>query len=72
MIAGKVSKEISSIVREGGKDINVNFKLRFAIEKAKKMNINKKLIENAIASGEGTNAKNFISYQYSGYAISIK
>eukprot|EP01080_Neovahlkampfia_damariscottae_P002169 gene2169-2034_t len=69
VIAGKVSREISSCVREGGKDIDVNFKLRFAIEKAKKLNIPKKVIENAIASGEGKNAKNFISYQYSGYGI---
>jgi transcriptional/translational regulatory protein YebC/TACO1 len=64
-----MSKEISSSVREGGGDPDINFKLRLIIEKAKKLNIPKKVIEYAISAGLGKNGKDFISYQFSGYGI---
>jgi len=49
----KISKEISVAAKEGGSDLNFNPKLKFAIEKAKSINLPSEKIEHAIKRGTG-------------------
>ena len=54
----KLGKAISVAAREGGGDLDMNFKLRLAVTKAKAANMPKDTIEKAISrgTGEGSNA----------------
>lgn len=49
----KLSNNITLAARQGGKDIETNFKLRLAVEKAKQGNMPKDNIERAIKKGTG-------------------
>lgn len=49
----KISRMISVAVKEGGGDLNANFSLRLAIDKAKAANMPKDNIERAIKRGTG-------------------
>ncbi|MCS7287338.1 MAG: YebC/PmpR family DNA-binding transcriptional regulator [Anaerolineae bacterium] len=49
----KLGREIEIAAREGGPDPETNFKLRLAIERAKKANMPKENIERAIRRGAG-------------------
>ncbi len=49
----KVARMMTVAVREGGGDVNVNFSLRLAIDKAKAANMPKDNIERAIKRGTG-------------------
>lgn len=51
----KLSNSIAIAAREGGTDINTNFKLKIAVEKAKAANMPKNNIERAINRGSGKN-----------------
>lgn len=53
--ATKFSNAIAVAAKLGGPDPNINFKLSTAIEAANKANVSKKVIENAIKRGSGTN-----------------
>ncbi|OGI09584.1 MAG: transcriptional regulator [Candidatus Margulisbacteria bacterium GWE2_39_32] len=63
----KVAREIFAAVKEGGADPEGNSRLRLAIENAKKVNMPKDNIKNAIQRGnkEGANLEDVI---YEGYA----
>jgi len=50
----KAGNLISLAAKQGGGDLNANFKLRLAVEKARSVNMPKDKIENAIARGAGT------------------
>lgn len=49
----KIGKEIALAAREGGPDVEVNFKLRLVVDKAKAANMPKDNIERAIRRGAG-------------------
>lgn len=49
----KLGQAIVIASREGGDDLNTNFKLRLAVERAKKANLPKENIERAIKKGAG-------------------
>lgn len=52
-IFSKMGKFISIIVKEGGKDPLINYKLKAAIDKAREFNMPKENIERAIKKGAG-------------------
>lgn len=49
----KLAREISIAARQGGADINMNYALRSAVEKARGLNMPKENIERAIKKGAG-------------------
>jgi len=49
----RLAKEVAIAAREGGSDMNSNFKLRLAVERARKENMPKDNIETAIKKGTG-------------------
>lgn len=64
----KIIKELTIAARLGGKDIESNPRLRFAVERAKQVNMPKQNIEKAILKGAGELAG--VSYEevlYEGY-----
>ena len=64
----KVTKEIFLAARTGGGDVNVNNRLRSAIESAKAVNLPKDKIETAIKKGTGElAAENLDEVFYEGY-----
>lgn len=64
----KIVKEIIIATREGGKDIEMNARLRLAVENAKSVNMPKKNIEKAIQKGAGEgDGANYEEYTYEGY-----
>lgn len=67
----RLTREIAMAVREGGGgDVDMNFRLRLAVEKARSQNMPKDNIERAIkrASGEGKDGLIFEQIFYEGYA----
>ncbi len=52
-IFSRISKQIMTAVREGGKDPNTNLELQYAIDAAKEANMPKDNIERAILKGAG-------------------
>jgi YebC/PmpR family DNA-binding regulatory protein len=66
----KLAREIVMSAREGGGDIDNNFRLRLAVDKARASNMPKDSIERAIkrATGEGKEGMAFEEIFYEGYA----
>ena len=66
----RLTREIVIAAREGGSDIDANFRLRLAVEKARSQNMPKDNIERAIrrGSGEDKDAADFEEVTYEGYA----
>lgn len=65
----RLAREIAIAAREGGGDINANFRLRLAVEKARSENMPKDNIERAIKRGSGED-KDSAAYEeltYEGY-----
>ena len=52
-IFSKLAKLITVAAKEGGSDMGTNFSLRLLVEKGKKANMPKDVIERAIAKGSG-------------------
>ena len=66
----RLAKEIAIAAREGGGDIDVNFKLRLAVDRAKRENMPKDNIDRAIKRGTGED-KSGVQIErvtYEGYA----
>ena len=66
----RLAKEIAIAAREGGGDLDVNFKLRLAVDRARKENMPKDNIERAIKRGTGED-KSGVQIEritYEGYA----
>jgi YebC/PmpR family DNA-binding regulatory protein len=66
----RLSRELVMAAREGGSDLETNFRLRLAWDKARAENMPKDKIENAIrrGAGEDKDAAAFESIMYEGYA----
>jgi YebC/PmpR family DNA-binding regulatory protein len=66
----RITREIVMAAREGGADMDSNFRLRLAIEKARSENMPKENIERAIKRGSGEGKEGVVIEQifYEGYA----
>jgi YebC/PmpR family DNA-binding regulatory protein len=65
----RLAREIVIAAREGGSDLNVNFNLRLAVDKAKASNMPKDNIERAIKRGTGElKGAELVEITYEGYA----
>src|SRR5512140_3542842 len=66
----RLTREIVMAARDGGSDINSNFRLRLAVEKARSENMPKDNIERGIrrGAGEDKDAAAFEQITYEGYA----
>src|SRR5512142_3024932 len=66
----RLTREIVMAARDGGSDINSNFRLRLAVDKARSENMPKDNIERAIrrGAGEDKDAAAFEQVTYEGYA----
>lgn len=66
----RLTREIVMSVKEGGSDVDSNFRLRLAVDKARAENMPKDNIERAIkrASGEGKEGMTLEQIMYEGYA----
>jgi len=53
-VFSKMAKQIAVAVKEGSADFGMNFSLRLLVDKAKKVNMPKDVIERAIQKGSGT------------------
>lgn len=61
----KLAREISVAAREGGTDIDANFRLRLAVQKARENNMPNDNIQRAIQKGSG--GQDGSSYEQAGY-----
>jgi YebC/PmpR family DNA-binding regulatory protein len=65
----KIAREISVASREGGEDINTNFRLRLAVQKARENNMPNDNIQRAIQKGSGgQDGTVYEQTNYEGYA----
>ena len=66
----KLAREIAMAAREGGGDMDSNFRLRLAVDKARAQNMPKDSIERAVKRGTGENKDGVVIEQifYEGYA----
>ncbi len=66
----RLAKEIAIAAREGGGDVDVNFKLRLAVDRARKENMPKDNIDRAIkrGTGEDKSGAQIERMTYEGYA----
>jgi YebC/PmpR family DNA-binding regulatory protein len=66
----RLAREITIASREGGSDINSNFRLRIAVDKARGSNMPKDSIERAIKRGTGDDKSGLVieKITYEGYA----
>jgi YebC/PmpR family DNA-binding regulatory protein len=65
----RLTREIVMAAREGGGDVDTNFRLRLAVDKAKAQSMPKDNIERAIkrATGEGKDGEVYEEVSYEGY-----
>jgi YebC/PmpR family DNA-binding regulatory protein len=66
----RLLREITVSAREGGGDMESNFRLRLAVDKARAANMPKENVERAVAraTGQGDDAINYEELMYEGYA----
>ncbi len=65
----KIAREITVAAREGGEDLNVNFRLRLAVQKARENNMPNENIQRAIQKGAGgQDGAGYEQIMYEGYA----
>lgn len=66
----KIAREITVAAREGGDDINANFRLRLAVQKARENNMPNDNIQRAIQKGTGgQEGDTYEQANYEGYAV---
>lgn len=65
----KIAREITVATKESGDDINMNPRLRLAIQKARAANMPKDNIDRAIKRASGTDGENYENVRYEGYGI---
>ncbi|NUM45009.1 MAG: YebC/PmpR family DNA-binding transcriptional regulator [Anaerolineales bacterium] len=65
----RITRELVLAAREGGGDINANFRLRLAVDKARSENMPKDNIDRAIkrGTGESKDGNDFEEFTYEGY-----
>jgi len=65
----KIAREVTVAAREGGEDLNANFRLRLAVQKARENNMPNDNIQRAIQKGiGGQEGSSFEQSNYEGYA----
>ena len=66
----RLLREITVSAREGGGDMESNFRLRLAVDKARAANMPKENVERAVAkaTGQGDDAVSYEELMYEGYA----
>ena len=65
----KLAREISVAAREGGEDLDANFRLRLAVQKARENNMPSDNIQRAIQKGTGSqDGESYERTNYEGYA----
>lgn len=60
-------KDVFMASKKGSPDVNTNFLLKVAVERAKKCNVPKDNIEKAIKKGQGTDGVGYSDINYEGY-----
>ena len=66
----KIARELTVAAREGGEDLNTNFRLRLAVQKARENNMPGDNIQRAIQKGVGgQDGSSFDQANYEGYAV---
>ncbi len=66
----KLAREITVAAREGGEDLDTNFSLRLAVQKARDNNMPSDNIQRAIQRGTGSQeGSNYEQASYEGYAV---
>lgn len=66
----KIARELTVAAREGGDDLNANFRLRLAVQKARENNMPGDNIQRAIQKGlGGQEGSSFEQASYEGYAV---
>ncbi|MFH0943167.1 MAG: YebC/PmpR family DNA-binding transcriptional regulator [Candidatus Beckwithbacteria bacterium] len=63
----KLVRAITVACRDGGPDLDSNFKLRLAVEKARQVNMPKVNIDRAIEKGNGVGDQGFMEAVYEGF-----
>lgn len=63
----RVLKDVAKASKGGSSDPSANFLLKVAIEKAKKFNVPKDLVEKAIKKGQGSEGVGYQDISYEGY-----
>ena len=65
----KLAREIIISARQGGGDVDMNIRLRMAVQKAKDANMPNDNIDRAIkrGTGEGGDAEQMVEFTYEGY-----
>ncbi|MDZ7587145.1 MAG: YebC/PmpR family DNA-binding transcriptional regulator [Patescibacteria group bacterium] len=63
----KLVRAITVAARDGGADLESNFKLRLAVEKARQVNMPKVNIDRAIEKGTGVSGHGFLEAVYEGF-----
>ena len=66
----KLTKEVIIAAKQGGSDLEMNFKLRMAVQRARDSNMPADTIDRAIkrATGEGDEGEQMVESTYEGYA----
>ena len=66
----RLAREIAIVAREGGRDVDSNFKLRLAVDRARRVNMPKDNIERAVkrGTGEDKSGGEIERITYEGYA----
>lgn len=65
----KIAREITVAAKESGDDVNMNPRLRLAIQKARAANMPKDNIDRAIKRASGNDSENYENVRYEGYGI---
>lgn len=66
-VYAKTLKDVFMASKKGGADLDTNFLLKVAVERCKKFNVPKDLIEKAIKKGQGTDGVGYEEVSYEGY-----
>jgi transcriptional/translational regulatory protein YebC/TACO1 len=66
----KTLKDVFLASKKGGADVGTNFLLRVAVERCKKFNVPKDLIDKAIKKGQGSDGVGYEEVSYEGYGPS--
>lgn len=66
-IYARTLKDVFMASKKGGPEIAANFLLRVAVERCKKFNVPRDLIEKAIKKGQGTDGVGYEEISYEGY-----
>ncbi|OUR95442.1 transcriptional regulator [Halobacteriovorax marinus] len=67
-VYGRALKDVFKASKGGGPELSTNFLLKVSVERCKKLNVPKDLIEKAIKKGQGSDGVGYEDITYEGYA----